>query len=56
MHILNTRKNLQRLPVLAIYWWHRTKVRSLQIAAGWAEKRCVKAEDKMIELAKRYDW
>lgn len=56
MHILNTRKNLQGLPVLALYWWHRIKVRILQIAAGWAERQCTTAEDKMIKLAKRYDW
>jgi len=48
--------NGKKLTVLALYWWHRIKVRTLQIAAALTEKQCAKAENKMLELAKRYDW
>ena len=56
MHTLNTRKNLQRLPLLALYWWHRLKVQTLHAINGWSDRKSVAAEDRMLELAKRYDW
>ena len=56
MHTLNTRKNLQRLPLLALYWWHRLKVQTLHAIYEWADRKSTAAEDRMMELARRYDW
>lgn len=56
MHILNTRKNLQRLPLLALYWWHRIKVTTLHAINEWSDRASIAAENKMLELAKRHDW
>ena len=56
MHALNTRKNLQRLPLLALYWWHRLKVQTLHAIYEWADRKSTAAEDRMMELARRYDW
>jgi len=55
MHTLNTRKNLERLPVLALYWWHRLKVKTLHAINEWSDRKSIAAEDRMIERAKRYD-
>ena len=41
---------------MAIYWWYRIKITILHAIYEWSERKSCEAEDRMIELANRYDW
>jgi len=56
MYLSNTWKNLQRLSVLAIYWWQRSKISTIHAIWSWSNRKSVDAENKMIELAKKHGW
>lgn len=49
-------KGRQVFSLLVLYWWHRIKVKILHAIYEWSDRKSTAAEDRMIELAKRYDW